>query len=191
LPQKQSANAKPTKIAAKTNVITTSIVGIITLLVVFLGFIWKPIFLPKWTSTPTAIIEPTIPSRDWYVIFEHKFPANYWAEGVHSFLFDADCPLGINSKSENGPTNAFSVNRTAKIQSSTVFIRKRGLYLTEINGDAFGHFIHPSQETAAIYSLFVLSFEEAERLKNECKVSIKIDNGSSVDLTPTKIDKTK
>ena len=189
MPQKQPTNAMLIKISGRTNIITTPLTCIIIFLVAIIGFIWGSIFLQKWTSTPTPTIEPTTPSRDWYVIFEHKFPTNYWAEGVHSFLFDADCPFGINSTSENGPTNAFSVDRTANIQISTVFIRRRGLYLTEIKGDAFGHFVHPSQETAAIYSLFALSFEDAKRLKAECKVSIKIDNGSFVDLTPAKIDK--
>ncbi|HXD10994.1 MAG TPA: hypothetical protein VN653_13095, partial [Anaerolineales bacterium] len=91
----------------------------------------------------------------------------------------------------NGPTNPFSVDRTAKIQNSTVFIRRRGFYRTEVRGDAFGHVMHPSQETAAIYSLFALSFEDAQRLKEECKVSIKIDDGSFEELSPTRIDKSQ
>lgn len=163
--------------------------SIVTFLVVIIGILWGSIFLQKRTSTPTPTIEPTTPSNDWYVIFEIKFPANYWTEGIHSFLFDADCPFGIIATSENGPTNSFSVDRTAEIQNSIVFIRRRGLYLTEIEGDAFGHLIHPSQETAAIYSLFTLSFEDAKRLKDECKVSIKIDDGAVLDLKPIRIGK--
>jgi len=171
--------------------IATVMTGIVTLLVAMVGFIWGSLFLQKRISAPTPTIEPTVSSQRWYVIFELKFPANYWAAGVHSFLFNADCPSGIKSTSENGPTNPFSVDRTAKIQNSTVFIRRRGLYLTEIKGDAFGHLIHPSQETAAIYSLFALSLEDAKRLQAECKVSIKIDNGPSVYLTAMKIDHTQ
>lgn len=171
------------KISARARMITL----IATSLVAIIGFIWGSLFLQKQTSPPT----PTIESHRWYVIFELKFPANYWAEGVHSFLFDADCPLDINATNENGPANSFSVDRTAQIQNSTVFIRRRGLYLTEIEGDAFGHLIHPSQETAAIYSLFALSLEGAKRLQAECKVLIKIDNGPFVNLTAMKIDKTQ
>ena len=178
------------KNSARASIITTVIAGIVTLLVAIMGFIWGPLFLQKRTNAPTPTLEATMPSHGWYVIFELKFPANYWAEGIHSFLFDADCPFGINSTSENGPTNSFSVNKTAKIQNSTVFIRRRGLYLTEIEGDAFGHLIHPFQETAAIYSLFALSLEDAKRLQDECKVLIKIDNGPFVNLTAMKIEKT-
>jgi hypothetical protein len=179
------------KFAARKNSIATVITGIITLLLTMIVFLGGSLFLQKWTSVPTPTIEPTRPSHGWYVIFELKFPANYWAEGIHSFLFDADCPFDINATSENGRTNSFSVDRTAEIQDSIVFIRRRGLYLTQIKGDAFGHSIHPSQQTAAIYSLSALSFENAKRLKDECKVSIKIDDGSFVELTPTKIDKTQ
>jgi hypothetical protein len=189
MPEKQPTNSELTKVSARSNIISTFIASIVTLLVAIVGVVLGPIFLHQWASTPTPTIEPTHLSRDWYVIFELRFPANYWAEGVHSFLFDADCPFGMSSTSENGPTNAFSVDRTAEIQDSTVFIRRRGLYLTEIKGDAFGHFIHPSQETAAIYTLFALSFEDAKRLRDECKVAIKIDDGSFVDLAPTELDK--
>ena len=191
MPKKQLPDAEKARISAESNMITTIITSILTFLVVIMGFLWGSIFLQKRTSTPTPAIEPTTPSNDWYVIFELKFPANYWTEGIHSFLFDADCPFGIIATSENGPTNSFSVDRTAEIQNSTVFIRRRGLYLTEIEGDAFGHLIHPFQETAAIYSLFTLSFEDAKRLKDGCQVSIKIDDESFVDLTPIKIDKTQ
>lgn len=159
-------------------------IGIVILLVAIIGLIWGSLFLQERTSIPT----PTIKSHGWYAIFELKFRANYWAPGVHSFLFDADCSSGIKSTSENGPTNPFSVDSTANIQNSTVFIRRRGLYLTEIRGDAFGHLIHPSQETAAIYSLLTSSLEDAKRLQNECKVSIKIDDGPFVNMTVTKID---
>jgi hypothetical protein len=191
MPEKQPTKSELTKVSARSNKISTCIASLVILLVAMVGVVGGPIFLHRWVSTQTPAIEPTPLSRDWYVIFELRFPANYWAEGVHRFLFDADCPKGINSTSENGPTNAFSVDRTAKIQNSTVFIRRRGLYLTEIKGDAFGHFIHPSQETAAIYSLFASSFEDAKRLKDECQVLIKIDDGASVGLTPTKLDKAR
>ena len=165
--------------------ITTVMTGIVILLVAMIGFIWGSSFLQKRISAPT----PTIESHNWYVICELKFPVNYWAEGVHSFLFDADCPLDIKATSESGPTNSFSVDSIAKIQNSTVFIRRRGLYLTEIEGDAFGHLIHPSQETTAVYSLFALSLEDAKQLQDECKVLIKIDNGPFLNLTAIKIDR--
>jgi hypothetical protein len=189
MPRKKLSDTGIAKNPARTNIIAIIITILVTLFVAIVGFILGPIFLQKLTGTPTPTIEPTAPSRGWYVIFELKFPANYWAEGVHSFLFESDCPPDINSTSENGPTNAFSVDRTAQIQNSTVFIRRRGLYLTEIKGDAFGHLFHPSQETAAVYSLFTSSFEDAKRLQDECKVSIKIDDGPFVNLTATKIDK--
>ena len=127
----------------------------------------------------------------WRDTYAASNSAEYWAEGVHSFLYDADCPPDIKATSENGPTNPFSVDSTAKIQNSTVFIRRRGLYLTEIKSDAFGHLIHPSQETAAVYSLFASSLEDAKRLQAECKVLIKIDNGLFVNMTAMKIDKTQ
>jgi len=189
MPHKHPTNAETTKISRRTNIVITSIICIVTLLVAMIGFIWRPMFLQQWKNTPASDIEPTTLSHPWHVIFEHKFPANYWTKGVHSFLFDTNCPIDINSTSENGPTNAFSVDRTAPIQKSVVFIRRRGLYLTEFDGDAFGHFVHPSQETVAVYSLSAFSFEDANRLKYECKVSIKIDGGTFVDLSPTEIDK--
>jgi len=187
MPKKQLTDTEMTKISARARIITTVMIGIVTLLVAMIGFIRGSLSLQKRTSAPI----PTSESQRWYVIFELKFPANTWAEGVHSFLFDADCPVDIQSKSENGPTNPFSVDSTAKIQNSTVFIRRRGLYLTEIDGDAFGHLIHPSQETAAVYSLFVSSPEDAKRLQAECKVIIKIDNRPFVNLTAIRIDKTQ
>jgi len=177
-------------ISART-IITTIVTSIVILLVAIIGFVWGSLFLQKQISAPTPAIESIITSQRWYVIFELKFPANYWTEGIHSFLFDANCPPGINAKSENGPTNPFSVDSTAKIQESTVFIRRRGLYLNEIEGDAFGHLIHPSQKTAVIYSLFVSSLEDAKRLQDQCKVSIKIDNDPFVKLIVIKIDKTQ
>ena len=167
------------------------IVAIIGLLGTIIATILGPIIVKKVTDTPTPTNTPTALARDWYVIFELKFPPDYWSEGLHSYLFDADCPFGINSTGESEPAYSFSVDRTADIQKSTVFIRRKGLYLTEIEGDILGFSIHPSQETTAIYSPFALSFEDAKRLQDECKVTIKIDNGAFVDLTPIKIDKTK
>lgn len=185
MPKKQLADIAIEETSARTSIITIAITSIATLLII--GYFWGPIFLQ--TLKPTN--EPTPLSRDWYVIFELKFAANYWTEGVHNFLFNADCPPGIDATSENGPTNPFSVDRTAEIKQSTVFIRRRGLYFTEIKGDAFGHAIHPSQETAAVYSLAAVSFEDAKRVKEECKISIRIDDGPFVGLAPTRIDKTQ
>lgn len=179
------------KIAQRTSIITTTITVLGSLLGILIATIWGPILLQKWTSTPTPISESTIQTRDWYVLFELKFPPDYWSEGLHSYLFNADCPFGINSTGESEPTYSFSVDRAAEIQDSMIFIRRKGLYLTETEGDVFGHSIHPSQETAAIYSPFALSFDDAKRLQDECKVTIEIDNKASLDLSPIKIDKAK
>ena len=187
--QLNDAEIAAAKIAQRTSIITTTITVLGSLLGILIAAIWGPILLHKWTSTPTPTVEPTSQSRDWYVIFELKFPPDYWSEGFHSYIFDADCPFGINSTDESEPAYSFSVDQTADIQNSTVFIRRRGLYLTEIEGDVLGHSVHPSQETAAIYSPFALSFEDAKRLQDECEVKIKIDDGVIVDLTPIKIDK--
>ena len=189
MPKTQLTDAKIVKFPTKTYIITTLIITIGTLFVAIISLFWESIIFENWTGTPTPAIELTTLPRDWYVVFELKFPVNYWTEGVHSLSFEANCPVDINSISENGPTNSFSVDRTAVIQQTTVFIRRRGLYLTEIKGDAFGHFIHPSQETAAIYSLFTLSFEDAKRLQDECKVFVKFDNGFLKKLPATRIGK--
>jgi hypothetical protein len=165
------------------------IVAIIGLLGTIIATILGPIIVKRATDTPTPVNTQSSQRRDWYVIFELKFPPNYWTEGLHSYLFDANCPFGINSTGENEPAYSFTVDPTTQIQTSIVYIRRGGLFLSEIQGDSLGNFIHPSQETAAIYSPFALAFEDAKQLKDECKVTIKIDNGTSMDLTPTSIDK--
>lgn len=187
--QLNDAEIAAAKIAQRTSIITTTITVLGSLLGILIAAIWGPILLHKWTSTPTPTVEPTSQSRDWYVIFELKFPPNYWTEGIHSYLFDAQCPFGINSTGEDESTYSFTVGQTTQIQDSTVYIRRGGLFLSEIEGTSLGSFVHPFQETAAIYSPFALSFEDAERLQDECIVQIKIDNGTFVDLTPIKIDK--
>ena len=191
MPKKQSVEEEIIKarISARANITVAVITGSVTLLVALISVIWGPMLLKTMNKEPSPTIEPTSATRDWYVIFELKFPAYYWTEGPHSYLFDANCPFGINSTGAEEPTYMFTVDKVAQIQKSTVFIRRRGLYLTEIEGDAFGHFIHPSQETAAIYSPFALSFEDAKRLRDECKVLITIDDKASMDLSPIKIDK--
>lgn len=142
-------------------------------------------------DTTPSINTQSPQSRGWYVVFELKFTSAYWAEGIHSYLFNADCPFGINSTGESEPTYSFSVDRTADIQNSIAFICRKGLHLTEIEGDIFGCSIHSSQETAAIYSPLALSFEDTKRLQDECEFKIKIDNRTFVDLIPIKIDKSK
>lgn len=160
------------------------VVGIIAVT----GSIQAPPFFSNRSGASAALQRPTEPAGDWYGIFEHPFPANYWAEGVHSFSYSADCPVEINTHTENGPAYAFSVDRTAAVQDSTVFIRMRGLYLVAIKGDAFGHTLHPSQKTTAIYTLFAGSFADANRLQNECKISMQFDSGLTVELSPLDIN---
>jgi len=138
------------------------------------------------TSVTTS---PPAPPRDWYVIFSHEFPAGYWNEGIHKYLFKADCPFSINSTKANEPPYSFSVRQGAELQDSMVYIRRGGLFLVEISGISFDDKINPSQATTAIYGPLALTFEDAKRLRDECKVRISIDDGEFTDLNPIRIDK--
>lgn len=143
------------------------------------------------TSTLTMTPTPTNQPRDWYVIFSLEFPAGYWEEGIHKYLFDADCPFSINSTKESESSHGITVKQDAKLQGSMVYIRRGGLYLVETFGTSIGDTIHPSQATTAIYGPFATSFDEAKRLHDECKVRIQIDDGEFMDLIPTRIDKVR
>ena len=178
----------PPKIPAKMKRIASLCLCLAIGLIAMIGSIPGPTIFLSWPGTFASLNGPTTPAGEWSIIFEHPFPANYWSEGVHSFSFSAECPAGINFHSENGPAYAFSVDPVAAIQDSTVFIRMRGLYLVAIRGDAFGHVIHPSQKTAAIYTLFAGSFADAKRLQNECTITMQIDSSYSIELSPLEIN---
>jgi hypothetical protein len=191
MPKKQSPDTEivKAKISARTNIIVAVISGLVTLFVTLISVIWGPQILQNLTRTPTPTLEQMPQPRDWYVIFEHKFPASHWTEGIHKYLFQAICPFGINSTKADEPPYSFSVRQTAEIQNSMIYIRRGGLYLVEIFGTPVNIAIHPSQETTAIYAPLAVSFEDAKRLRDECMVKIQIDDGVFLDLQPTKIDK--
>lgn len=137
-------------------------------------------------ESPTAIAQTR---RDWYVLFVYEFPAGYWKEGMHKYYFKAVCPFGINSTGVDEPTYSLTVKQDTEPQKSTVYIRRGGLYLTEILGASYGDTLHPSQTTTAIYSPFATTFEDAERLRDECVVQMRVDDGEFIDLHPVGIDK--
>jgi len=189
--KKQSTDTEiiKAKISARTTIIAAIISGTVTLLAAIISVIWGPILLQKWTTTPTPTAEPTALSRDWYVIFELNFPPNYWTEGIHKYLFKANCPFSINSTKDDEPAYSFSVNPSAEIQNSVIYIRRKGLYDVEIQGTPLNLSINPSQETIALYGPFARSFEEAKQLRDRCKVQISVDDGPFTGLTATRIDK--
>jgi hypothetical protein len=191
MPKNQLTDAEviKAKIAARTSVITTIITVAGTLIGLAITAIWGPILLQKMNSTPTPTVQSTALPRNWYVVFELKFPSNYWAEGTHDYLFKAACPFSINSTKTDEPHYSFSVAQTATAKSSPIYIRRKGLFDVEILGASIGNTINPAQETIALYAPLATSFEEAKQLENECKVQISIDQGAFVDLSPTRIDK--
>src|SRR6185503_18992034 len=134
-------------------------------------------------------VSPTDPPRKWYVIFSYEFPDNYWEEGIHNYLFKADCPFSINSTKSDEPPYALTVKKDAEILGTMVYIRRKALFLEEVLGTSISNTINPAQATTAIYGPLATTFEDAKRLKEECKVQITIDDGSSIDLIPGRIDK--
>jgi hypothetical protein len=191
MPKKQSQDIEleKAKISARTTVIAATISGLVTLLAAVVTVVWGPIILHKLTDTPTPTIAPTSVSRNWYVIFEHSFPPNYWSEGVHKYLFKADCPFIINSTKADEPSYSFSVKDSAPIQNSKIYIRRKGLYDVEMRGTPLNISINTAQETVALYGPLAPSFEEAKKLMDSCKVQISIDDGAFIDLTAVRIDK--
>ena len=191
MPKKQPTDEEiiNAKISARTNIIVALITGFVTILVTLITVIWGPIWLKNMDKEPTPTVEPTSTPRDWYVIFELEFPSNYWAEGIHKYLFKADCPFGINSTGIKESSYSFSVKQTAEVQNTIVYIRRGGLYSVEIFGDKSDNTINSLQKTTAIYSPFTITFEDAKRLRDECKVDIQIDDGEFISLAPTRIDK--
>jgi hypothetical protein len=144
---------------------------------------------PPLNSIPT--VSPTVAPRDWYVIFSYEFPENYWKDGIHNYLFKANCPFSINSTKSNESSYSLTIKKDTEILSSMVYIRRGHLYLEEVGGTPISSTINPAQPTTAIYGPLAENFEDAKRLQNECKVQISIDDGSFIDLTADRIDKIK
>ncbi len=182
---------KPTKTASISNSAALIIVALIGLIGTFVSAILAPFINRKLDAppTPTTAITPTAAFRDWYAVFELKFPSGYWSEGIHSYIFDARCPFDINSTGADEATYSFTADHTTTLQNSTVYIRRKGLYLGEIETTTLGDALNPLQETAAVYTPYAFTFEDAQRLLNECQVQIRIDHGAFIPLTPLRVDK--
>ena len=192
MPKKQSPDLEleKAKLSARTTIVAAVISGAVTLLAAVVTVIWGPIILHKLTDAPTPTTAPTAVTRDWYVVFEHTFPANTWSEGIHKYLFNAECPFSINSTKADEPSYSFSVKESVPVQNSKIYIRRRGLYDVEIAGTPLNNIsINPAQETTAVYGPLATSFEEAKQLRDKCKVQISIDDGEFIDLVPIRIDK--
>jgi hypothetical protein len=191
MPKQQSSDVEleKAKISARTTIVAAVISGMVTLLAAALTVVWGPVLLHKLTDAPTPTIAPTTVTRDWYVAFEHSFPANFWSEGIHKYLFKAECPFAINSTKADEPSYSFSVKQSAPIQNSGIYIRRKGLYDVKILGSPLNITINPSQETIAVYAPLATSYDEAQQLSDKCKVRISIDDGEFIDLAPTPIKK--
>ena len=187
--QSPDVELEKAKISARTTIIGAVITGVISLLAAVVTVIWGPLVVHKLTATSMPTPAPTAVSRRWFVVFEHSFPSNYWSEGVHKYLFKAACPLSINSTKADEPSYSLSVKQSAPMPNSKIYVRRRGLYDVEISGTPLNISINPAQETIALYAPLATSFEEAQKLRDSCKVQISIDDEAFLDLTPTRIDK--
>lgn len=179
--------SKKTQLSGSAALIIVAVIGLVGTVI---STVLAPILVKQVNEppTPAPTVTPTNARRDWYAVFELRFPPGYWTEGIHNYTFDANCPFEINSTGADEPTYSFTVSGSAALQASTVYIRRRGLYLGEIETASLGDSLHPSQESAAVYTPYAFSAAEAQRLLDECLVQLRIDNGPFTPLAPIRID---
>ena len=132
------------------------------------------------TSTQTIV-------RDWYVPFSITFPPNTWSEGFHSYLFNATCPDPINSTKGNESIYAFKVSSSLPLNNLPIYIRRTNLYSEPIGTDGAVDGVNPNQTTIAIYTPYLITYEDAQRAQAKCYVTVSVDGTAPIQLIPGEI----
>lgn len=137
------------------------------------------------TMLPTAVPPDTI-AGSWAISFEHPFPDDFWAAGVHRYGFYIDCPL-LMQESYGSDWVFFYVTEDEFLPEyeTPIYLRLGGLSfgpLAPISMDT----IRPEQATIAMVTLLGITEEDAKLAvtSSDCVVMMNWDERFTEFLTP-------
>lgn len=137
-------------------------------------------------SAGVAGLDPA-PSPDsfeggpWGVQFSLDLDAGFWVEGAHRYQIWLECPpLGPRQWSQHN----FESDTTSAVLADEIFVRFRGLSLTE-TGPTGIKLINEGQPTTALVTVIGLEEGVARSAAAECVAELRLDDGRVLELPPS------